>query len=451
MKKQLLLFFIPFLMASETSAQKILNQYLDSALNNNIVLQQKNITLQQAIYALKTAKGMFYPRVGIQASYTTADGGRNISLPIGDMLNGVYTTLNQLTQTQKFPQLENKSINFLPQNYYDMKVHTEVPIFNSKLNYNKKIKNQQVALTQYQIDIYKRELVAKVKKGYYQYLQSIDAISIYRSALELAKENKKINESLLKNGKGLPAYVLRAKSKIEAVKAQLIAAKQQKDNAKHYFNFLLNRKLKEAIKSPIEETAPIDHILTLLNTPIDVSQREELQELQKYIAIKENIYKMKKAIFYPSLNGFLDLGSQAENLQFNSQSKYFMAGLQLEIPLFEGNKNRNNIKQAQLSVQKSKLNSHRITQKLKLGGSTSKGKLRTAYQEYLSAKKRLKSAKAYHHLISEGYKKGVNAYIEVLDAQDQLTKAKLAVNINQYKMQKAKAELERATASYKLN
>src|SRR5699024_4971122 len=136
------------------------------------------------------AKGLFYPRIGLQAGYTTADGGRSIALPIGDMLNGVYTTLNDLTQTQKFPQLENQNINFLPKNFYDVKLHTEIPIINTQLHYNKEIKSQKVQLSQYELIIYKRKLVAKVKSGYYQYLQTLDAIKIYQSALHLANENK---------------------------------------------------------------------------------------------------------------------------------------------------------------------------------------------------------------------------------------------------------------------
>src|SRR5699024_10409299 len=121
-----------------------------------IVLRQKDIALAQATYALRAARGMFYPSVSLQGQYLSATGGRSIDLPIGDMLNGVYSTLNQLTQSQTFPQLSNEHNNFLPADFYDAKLHATVPIVNASLIYNKRIKQQQVTLSSYEVAIYQR-------------------------------------------------------------------------------------------------------------------------------------------------------------------------------------------------------------------------------------------------------------------------------------------------------
>ena len=108
----LLLLFLAFYTGH---SQNSLTGYIDSAFKNNIVLQQKNISLEKAEYALQIAKGFYYPTVAFQAGYQTAGGGRDIDLPIGDLLNNVYSTLNQLTQTNDFSQIKNQHINFLPQ------------------------------------------------------------------------------------------------------------------------------------------------------------------------------------------------------------------------------------------------------------------------------------------------------------------------------------------------
>ncbi len=449
--KKITLLSVSFLTLSLTGfSQDMLSTYVDSALENNIVLQQKNISLQQAVYALKTAKGLFYPSVGIQADYTTANGGRDISLPIGDMLNGVYTTLNQLTQSHQFPQLENQNINFLPQNFYDFKIHTEVPIINTQLKYNKTIKTKQVQLSQYEITIYKRNLIEKVKTAYYQYLQALEAINVYRSALNLAKENKRMNKSLLENGKGIPAYILRSQSEIEAVEAKITTAIQKSDNAKRYFNFLLNRNQELAIDTPAQAHKKVQHVLQSLQKKVNIAGREELKALQQAKNISKDYYQMKKSIYYPTLNGFLDLGSQAENWKFNNQSRYFMVGVQLKIPLFEGMQNKNKIKSSYLSIKNNQLKIDKAEQQLKLKGHVAQNRLKAAYQNFLSSKKQLESAKTYHRLIYRGYKEGANTYLETIDARNQLTKAKMAVSINKYKVLEAQAKLERATASYKL-
>src|SRR5690349_13812800 len=88
-------------------AQNALEAYVQEGLTNNLVIQQKNISLEQAQTALSIAKSNFLPSVNLLADYTSGKGGRNISLPIGDLLNPVYSSLNQLTQSDGFPQIEN--------------------------------------------------------------------------------------------------------------------------------------------------------------------------------------------------------------------------------------------------------------------------------------------------------------------------------------------------------
>lgn len=433
------------------AAQNVLKSYIDSALVNNIVLQQKNISLQQASYSLRIARGMFSPTVGFQASYQTADGGRDIQLPLGDLLNGAYATLNQLTQSQSFPQLKNESINFLPQNFYDARFRTSVPVINPALHYNRKISEQQVQLSVMDLDIYKRELVKNVKTAYYGYLQALEAVAIYQSAQQLAQEGKRVNEKLLENGKGLPAYVLRANSEIEAVNAQLVAAQQEVDNARRYFNFLLNRDQSEAIDAADSLSVLDEEMGRLLQQETHTGEREELKALKEMITLQENLVKMNRSAYYPTLNGFLDLGSQAHNWKFDSQSRYYMLGLQLDIPIFSGNRNRNKIKQSELGMEDVRLSLENTTRQLELSGRVSLNALRSAYHGLMAARKQLEAAQAYQRLIDRGYKEGTNSYIETVDARNQLTQAEMAVSIHRYKVLAAAAGVERETASYTIN
>ncbi|MBL7762435.1 MAG: TolC family protein [Chitinophagaceae bacterium] len=433
------------------SQNNILDSYIDSAFKNNIVLQQKNISLEKASYALEIAKGYYYPTVAFQAGYQTAGGGRDIYLPLGDLLNEAYATLNQLTQSNKFPQLKNERINFLPENFYDAKFRTTVPIINSDLKYNKEINKQQVTLSEYEIEIYKRELVKNIKTAYFNYRNALEAIAIYQSTLQLANEGKRVNEKLLENGKGLPAYILRSTSEIENVNAQITAAEQQAANARMYFNFLLNRNQDEPISTEYNTENEIKNIEGLLAQRQSPVNREELKMLQGLVSLNETALKMNKAVYYPKLNGFLDLGSQAQNWKFNSQSRYYMVGLQLDVPIFAGFRNRNKIKQSGLDVKNAELNLEQVKQQLQLAGNTAYNNLVSAYRSFQSSQKQLEAAQTYQRLIERGYREGSNTFIETVDARNQLTQAQLLVSINQYKVLAAAAGVERETASFNLN
>ena len=90
-----------------------------TAFKNNQGLQGQQLQLEKSMYALKEARAYFLPDISFGASYSKADGGRTIDLPIGDLFNPVYKSLNELTHSTAFPNLQNQSILLNPDNYYD--------------------------------------------------------------------------------------------------------------------------------------------------------------------------------------------------------------------------------------------------------------------------------------------------------------------------------------------
>ncbi|SEK96200.1 TolC family protein [Parapedobacter koreensis] len=432
-------------------AQDALAGYVREGLGSNLVLKQRNISLQRADYALKIAKSMFLPSVNLQMAYQTADGGRNIPLPIGDLLNPVYSTLNELTESNDFPRIENETINFLPRNYYDAHIRTTVPLINTDIVHNRRIQEQQVRLSELEVNTYKRELVKEIKTAYFNYLNAQQAIVIYQSALELAREGKRTNERLVENGKGLPAYVLRSASEVAEAEAKLHDAELKARNAQLYFNSLLNRTADAAIDTAFNRESALLQVADILgrsNGP--VGEREELQSLATAIDIHETALRMNKQFAVPKLNAFLDLGSQSEGFHFNGQTRYYMAGLQLEFPIFNGNRNKYNIQQSRLDLQDAQLQLEQTQQQLQLASSVAYHNLQSAWQSYQSSKSQLEAAQAYQRLITRGYQAGSNSYIETVDARNQYTAASMALLINTYQVLSAAAALERENAGYLL-
>ncbi len=309
---------IPF----ATHAQDIPAQYIAEALNNNLVLKQKNVSLGKSLIALREAKSFFLPTTWFEGQYTVAEGGRSIDIPVGSLLNPVYKSLNQLSGQEKFPMINNVSEQLNPDNFYDLRIRTTLPIVNPDLRINRNIKDQQTHLQQYETDIYKRELVKEVKTAWYNYLMSTTAIRIYQNALDVVTRNLAVNRSLLANGKGLPAYVSRAEAEVAKVETQLHNAGNEQKNARFYFNFLLNRHLESAVGIP-EAIHNREALTYLQDTLYDIGEREELKSLQTMGDINSNVMKMNRAFRVPRLNAFLDIGTQAFDLDFNRKSFFY--------------------------------------------------------------------------------------------------------------------------------
>ena len=431
-----------------SSAQQALDEYIEIGLKNNLVLQQKNISLEKAMLSLKIANGMFSPSLTLLGNFLSGTGGRSISFPVGDLLNPVYSTLNQMTGTDNFPQIENVNQNFFPKDFYDVRARASMPILNTDLIYNRKIRENQTLLQEYEVIIYKRELIRNIKAAYFNYLGAREGVSIYQSALTRAQEGKRVNESLLANGKGLPAYVLRSQSEIENIKAQLVDAERQVENAKLYINFLLNRDADEEIITAYSAEENLLNASLLIQEPATVQKREELMQIQTLKGLNENLLSMNKLYWSPKISGFVDLGAQAENLSYTSNANYNLIGVQLEMPLFAGLTNRHKISQSRLEIKNTELSASQINQQLNLSTQFSKNSLISAFQNYHSAQKQLEAAQSYQRLIDKGYKEGINTFIEAVDARNQLTSAQLLVTLNQYRVLIAEANLERETAAY---
>ncbi|MGM8361811.1 TolC family protein [Flavobacterium sp. ARAG 55.4] len=423
-------------------SQSKLDSYIEAGLKNNEIIKQNNFDINKSMYALKEAQSLFYPTVSLNANYTVADGGRTIDIPIGDLLNPVYSSLNQITNSNAFPNLQNQSVLINPDNFYDAKIHTTMPLLNFEIIYNKRIKSQQNSLQKIELEIYKRELVKEIKIAYYKYLQSVEGIKIYEEALKLVKENQRVNQSLFKNDKINRTAVLRSDNEVIRIQANLETAKQMSKNAQAYFNFLINEKLDTTIETDQIETLPGDWLAD------NTQNREEIKKLNQVKELNETVGKLTKSYWLPTLSGFADFGFQDFDFEVNKDSRYYFAGLSLEWNIFSGNKNKYKLKQVEQDTKKISSQIDNVKQQLLLQFQVSQNNLKSALEQYHADKNQKESAKKYNDDITRLYKEGQAIYIELLDAQNQWVNAQLNANISLYNSWIAFAEMERANATF---
>ncbi|MEZ4934135.1 MAG: TolC family protein, partial [Saprospiraceae bacterium] len=449
MYNNLLLIFLllsPFFGKPVFSQNKtgVLDQYIQQALDTNHGLKEQQFLLEKNLLALEEAKKLYLPEVNFGVSYTVAAGGRNISFPVGDLLNPVYSTLNQITMTNSFPQIENEEVQFLPHNFYDARFRITQPLINREIYFNKKIKREMVGLKEVEIQVFKRELVKEVKTAYYQYLQATEAISIFDNALGLLAENKRVNESLLRNDKVIPSVLLRIESEITNVKAQKNEALTNQQNAAAYFNFLQNRDL----EAPIETDELVLAELIAEQTAMQMGNREELQQLQTAQAINALVVELENAYKVPQVGVQVDVGSQNFDFKYGG---YVLAGLAVEVPIFAGNRNKLQVQQAQLDLKATAEKIAQVETQIELQTATARNSMLAAIETWRSYQAQLTNARRQYDDTFRRYKEGVSNYIEVLDARTQVTNVELQQSLSMYTVLLKQAELERAVAGFDLS
>ncbi|WP_241124039.1 TolC family protein [Cognataquiflexum nitidum] len=444
-KKILILSLVFFGILEKSPGQSVLAGYLEEGMQNNLVLKDKSISLDQSLLALKDAKSLFLPSVDFAANYTLANGGRAIILPLGDLLNGVYSSLNTLQNRQTFPQLENIEEQFLPNNFYDARLRVSYPIINPDLRYNRQIREQGVKIEEYEIEIYKAELARNIKQAYYKYCLAYTAKQILIESKILVEQNLKDNKSLFANGKGLHAQVLRAESEVENINSQLIEAENRRKNAAYYVNFLINRPIESEVV--FETQAISESEIKGLMEDENFTDRAEVQKIKTAVTIQETVLKMNQKFAIPRLNTFADLGMQGFDFDFTGQSRYILFGINMAVPVFQGGRNKNQITRTQNELKSISNQADLLDDSIEMAIRASKNNIQAAQAAKYSAEQNLRSASAYLRLIDRGYKEGTNSLIEFIDARNQYTLSELKLTIANYGLLAAVADLERELQS----
>lgn len=426
----------------ELPGQQILDQYVQTALENNLLIyEQERLEHKQEI-ALEASGKLYGPEVNFLSSYTLAYGGRSIDFPIGTLLNNVYSTLNDLTGTQNFGMLQDQTITFLPHNFHDVRFRITQPILQPEIKYNKLIKTEELTMAGLMTDQVKRDLIRDVKSAYLQWMQTKEVIAIQTQGLNLLLENKRITESLIQNGMATPSGRMRIDSEIQLVQAKIQKAANDLQNASTYFNFLLNRSSDTEIL--------IDTFNTIPTIPIEITveRREELAQLRTGINIQEYALTLEQKHFAPKLGAQLDLGSQEYGINWGG---YALGGVQLEIPIWDNKQSKLKREEWKASMESTEAKFAWTQQAFETQTRTEIENLGSDISVYESYTSLLSSNNRYYQETLRRYKEGLANYIELLDARSQVTNTQLQQNLAKYQAWIRQVNIERITASATVN
>jgi outer membrane protein TolC len=433
--------------------EELLENYIQQGLESNLALQQKTTDYDKSLQALRSARGLFYPNVSVNARYTIARGGRKIEFPVGDMLNPVYSTLNYLTESEMFPMIENAEFAFFREKEHETKISLVQPVISPKIYHNYQIEKEKVTLQKTDIAIYKRELINEIKAAYYNFLKTVYLLRLVDETEDLLKENLRVSRSLFENDKVTQDVVYRSEAELQKVylgKAEAIKGNQ---TAKAYFNFLLNKPLNEEIQVFEYDEVPELSLIPDYNSEVSkgINSREEIKQLETMSSINENYLKLVRSNNYPNILFAFDYGYQGEEYSFTGKDDFLLASVVLRWPLFEGFRNRAEVQLAKISQQQIELKQEELEKQIELQVISSYYELQEAAEAIEAAKIQVRASEKAFRVVNEKFLMGQSQLIEFTDARTTMTNSKqnLIIAVFEYKIREA--DLERVTADLLIN
>lgn len=389
---------------------------INMAWENNQELKSKNFQIESATQALMESKAMYGPEVKFGVQYTLAAGGRSIAFPVGDLLNPVYNTLNQMTQSNRFPQISNVNEQFLPNNFYDARFRFTQPIYYPDLAINKKLKMEILEQKNLEIKAFKRLVSKQTMQAYIQYAMTQNAIDIYLSADTLLTEAKRTTQSMIKNGIALPTAMSRLENQSAELLSQKTEALSNQKNAENVLRFVLG--INDSGSIPIVSGFKAVPTLVLDN----ITEREELLQLKQAAQMQSLAVQKEEKHYLPKIGAQLDAGSQ--DFDFGWQP-YALLGINVDINIYDSKKHHHRKQAAKADIMATEAMFQQTENQIKLQQNVAKENLNTAIKQANIFETRIKATQKIYDEVFVKYKEGTAGYIELVDAQTQYTQIKM--------------------------
>jgi outer membrane protein len=408
----------------------VLDRYIQLGLARNLALQQQELDLKNSLLAIEQARSLFKPQVDFTASYTGALGGRRIDFPIGDLLNPVYTTLNQLTGGNNFPLLENQQIQFLPNNFQETKFRYVIPLYNTDLRFNRLIQEQLYQSQVARKAVLANEIRYEITKAYLQYLQVLEAEQIWQNTRIVLLELRRFNESLVNNNVATKDIIASADYELSKADAEIIGLQSQQNTARAYINFLVNDELQTPIeadtalfKSAFVPLPSLDSLLALAP-----ETRNELKVLAAGIeAAETNIKRIEANRRRPDFYLGGEAGSQGFiGTNFRDQL-FILAQVGLTYEVFDGGQRKIEAQQARIAADQLRLRSEMTANQIALQVTQAWNEWEAAQRKHQAAQVGLVAAESALRIINNKYRAGQVLLLEYMNAQNRATIARLTV------------------------
>jgi outer membrane protein len=434
-----------------------LERYIQNGLESNLALKQQKFSLAQSIETLNEARGKYFPSIDIGARYTRAGGGREIIIPVGDLVNPIYKTLNALLEAQgldpAFPEdIPNQSTPFLREREHETRARLIQPIFQPAIWSNYGLKSDLTEIEKLKTNMFKRSLITEIKRAYYNYMKASMVVELYSKIEDLQKENLRVSDKLFQAGSATQNIVFRAESELSRTEQERMHVENLQRQSASYFNFIINRPLKSEIDTTNQSKIQIPLISDYEAAKEQAFQRrEELKQIKKAVSASDESASIVRSKFYPGVSAVLDYGFQGAEYKFSDNDDYWMASLVLEWNLFRGLQDKAKLQQAHLETQKLQTKEDEIKNMIELEVERIFDNLNVARKMISVVKQQFESSKASFRIVRKKFEEGIASQVEYLDEQTTLTNSAINEVISRFDYYITYAEFERIVAGYVLD
>lgn len=410
-----------------TAAKISLPEALNFALSNNETIKKALLDEKSAAYKIKETIGSGLPQINGTGNITT------------------YPSL----ATQLLPgELAGQPGTLIPVQF-GTKYNTSGGLQLQQLLFRKSffvgLEAAQTTKDLYSLrtQMSEEQVIYNVSSAYLQLLQTKEQFSTINANFKRLEQLEKILKLQYQNDVATKVQLNRvtvSKTNLENSRQTLTAAYDQQKNAlKFFMGMPMDQDLEIAESVPALEgsVAVQADPQTILSQKIDF----------KLLNTQKSLYKLNVKNIYsgytPSLSAVANYSYNAQRNEFNffdGDKPWFKAvsiGVQLNVPIFDGFQRKNQIRQAQIEVDKIDQDINQLTRNTQMGLLNAQKQMETSLSSIQAQERNVNLAQEVYRNTNDLYKEGLSPLTEVLDTELSLREAQTNLNNERLKYQLA--------------
>ncbi len=234
------------------------------------------------------------------------------------------------------------------------------------------------------------------------------------------------------------------------LEGQMANAQRQTALAMQFLKFSMGMDM----NTTIELTDTIGPIEEVNIAAANYLSRPEFGIMETLVTLNELNVKVNKAAYLPSLVAY---GSYTQNAQrnefnfFNADEPWFgigLVGVTLSVPVFSGTMRRTNVQQAEIALEKVRLEQYTATQGILLEVEKAKTDYQNAMSDLEVQQKNIELAQKIYNTTLIKYREGVGSSLELNSAESTLYQAQGSFIGALYNVLNTKTSLNKALGNY---
>jgi len=449
-----------------------LEKAIQIALDENPSVKVADLEIQKKKYAKKTAQSSLYPQIDAVGQYSRTlkkqvmymDGAFDMNSMLKPLLDGIDATFasnvngyspgvtgdlyQNIAANTPPPTSGDEGISVGRDNNWTGGINLSLPIVVPTLWKSLQLSSLDVELAVESARSSKINMVNSIRKAYYSVLFAKDALNVLQQSYDNAILTYNDINNKYQQGVVAEFDLIRADVNAKNIQPDLI----QMQNAYNMATLSLKALMGIDIDQEISIVGSLldyeeDLYADVLRADTSLIDNSDLRQFDIQNNQLQKSLELYKSQYYPSIviSGNYMYMSMNNDFRFGDYkwNPTSTVSLSISIPIFDGFKKQNEIRQTQVSLEQMKWQREDIVRNLKLAINNNVNNMTNYVEQVFSTKDVIKQAQKGYEISQKLYDTGMGTLLDLNNAQLGLTQASLAFNQAIYNFLASKADLDK--------